>query len=102
MPRTSLDNVSILSLTSFLLEIQSRMKDEKNKLKYMQTLVREKQSELSAALQYSKVQDMENRILELKKESMEQEKKMTMLESMRKKQIHCINDQNSKEQKSLE
>ena len=97
MPRTSLDNVSILSLTSFLLEIQSRMKDEKNKLKYMQTLVREKQSELSAALQYSKVQDMENRILELKKESMEQEKKMTMLESMRKKQIHCINDQNSKE-----
>ena len=73
------------------------MKDEKNKLKYMQTLVREKQSELSAALQYSKVQDMENRILELKKESMEQEKKMTMLENMRKKQIHCINDQNSKE-----
>jgi hypothetical protein len=47
------------------------MKDEKNKLKYMQTLVRDKQSELSAALQYSKVQDMENRILELKKESME-------------------------------
>lgn len=31
------------------------MVDEKNKLKYMQNLVREKQTEVSTALQYSKV-----------------------------------------------
>lgn len=49
MPRTSLANVSLI-LSLIFLEIQSRMKDEKNKLKYMQTLVREKQTELSAAL----------------------------------------------------
>lgn len=45
---------------------------------------------------------MENRLLELKRESLETEKKLSMLENMRKKQIHCIEDQNNKEQKSLE
>jgi hypothetical protein len=40
---------------------------------------------LSAALQYSKVQDMENRLIELKKEQIETEKKLLMLENMRKK-----------------
>ena len=66
------------------------MADEKNKLKYMQTLVREKQADLSSALQYSKVQDMENRLIELKRESLETEKKLSMLENLRKKQIHHI------------
>ncbi len=78
------------------------MRDEKNKLKYMQTLVREKQSDLTSALQYSKVQEMENRLLELKRESLETEKKVSMLENLRKKQIHCIDHQHNKEQKSLE
>jgi chromosome segregation ATPase len=61
------------------------MKDEKNKLKYMQNLVREKQTELGGALQYSKIQDMENRLLELKKEAFETDKKLLMLENLRKK-----------------
>jgi hypothetical protein len=43
------------------------MYQEKNKLKYMNNLVREKQEELTAALQYSKAQEMENRLAELKK-----------------------------------
>jgi chromosome segregation ATPase len=54
-------------------------------LKYMQNLVREKQTELGGALQYSKIQDMENRLLELKKEAFETDKKLLMLENLRKK-----------------
>jgi hypothetical protein len=42
------------------------MAKEKNKLKAMQEMVRQKQSDLSQALEYSKINEMENRLSELK------------------------------------
>ena len=44
------------------------MTEEKHKLKYLQESVKSKQADLGQALQYSKVQDMENRVRELQKE----------------------------------
>lgn len=73
------------------------MAEEKNKLKYMQTLVREKQNDLSNALSFSKILEMENRIKELQKEQVETDRKLNMLEGLRKKQITTIEKQNDKE-----
>ena len=73
------------------------MAEEKNKLKYMQTLVRERQNDLSNALSFSKILDMENRIKELQKEQVETDRKLNMLEGLRKKQISTIEKQNDKE-----
>ena len=42
------------------------MAKEKNKLKAMQEMVKTKQGDLSQALEYSKINDMENRLQELK------------------------------------
>ena len=78
------------------------MAEEKNKLKYMQTLVREKQNDLSNALSFSKILEMENRIKELQKEQVETDRKLNMLEGLRKKQITTIEKQNDKEQKGME
>ena len=78
-------------------QITSRMAEEKNKLKYMQTLVREKQNDLSNALSFSKILEMENRIKELQKEQVETDRKLNMLEGLRKKQITTIEKQNDKE-----
>jgi len=66
------------------------MREEKNKLRYMHELVREKQGELSSVIQYSKVQDMENRLVELKRESVETDRKLNMLEGIKKKQVRYI------------
>ena len=66
------------------------MREEKNKLRYMHELVREKQAELSGVIQYSKIQDMENRLVELKKEAVETDRKLHMLEGIRKKQVSYI------------
>ena len=48
-------------------QIKTRMHEEKNKLKAMQDMVKEKRNDLTQVLQFSKVQDMENRLFELKK-----------------------------------
>ena len=63
----------------------------------MQTLVRERQNDLSNALSFSKILDMENRIKELQKEQVETDRKLNMLEGLRKKQISTIEKQNDKE-----
>ena len=41
--------------SSFILEIQNRMVEEKNKLKFMHEAVREKQAELANVILYSKI-----------------------------------------------
>lgn len=74
-------------------QIQKRMAEEKNKLKYLQESVKSKQLDLSQALQYSKVLDMENRVKELDNESAEVDRKLTMLERLKNKQLHCIEGQ---------
>lgn len=70
------------------------MAEEKNKLKTMQEMVKEKQNDLTQVLQFSKILEMENRLVELKKSSVETDKQLHMLEGIRKKQLHCIEDYN--------
>ena len=80
----------LINIYLYVTEIQNRMREEKNKLRYMHELVREKQAELSGVIQYSKIQDMENRLVELKKEAVETDRKLHMLEGIRKKQVSYI------------
>lgn len=78
------------------------MTKEKNKLKYLQDCVKNKHADLSQALQYSKVQDIENRVKELEKEKIEQDRKLNMLEGLKGKQIRTIEKQHQKDEKSME
>mmetsp|Transcript_36946 Transcript_36946/g.56580 ORF Transcript_36946/g.56580 Transcript_36946/m.56580 type:complete len:184 (+) Transcript_36946:713-1264(+) len=78
------------------------MTEEKNRLKYIRSLIREKQRELSTALHYSKVLDMENRLAELKKEQPTFERKLEMLEGLKSRQENVIERENKKEEKSME
>lgn len=61
------------------------MKEEKNKLKQMNQLVRDKQSDLTQVLSFSKILEIENRIAELKKQDVEAEKNLNMLEHVKNK-----------------
>ena len=78
------------------------MTEEKNKLKAIQDMVKGKRSDLTQVLQFSKVQDMENRIVELKREQAEVNKHLGMLERIKKQQQGYIEDQTQKEEKGME
>lgn len=73
------------------------MTEEKHKLKYLQESVKSKQADLGQALQYSKVQDMENRVRELQKEQVDIDRKLHMLEKLKTKQLDCIEGQQLKD-----
>ena len=45
---------------------------------------------------------MENRIKQLQKEQIEIDRKLDMLERLKKKQLNCIDDQPAKDEKSME
>jgi len=55
------------------------MHEEKNKLKAMQNLVKEKQNDLTQILAFSKILEMENRLVELRKNQAEADKQLNML-----------------------
>ena len=78
------------------------MAKEKNKLKAMQEMVKTKQGDLSQALEYSKINDMENRLQELKIAQVQTDKQLHMLEGLRKKQIHCIENHNKRDERDMQ
>jgi hypothetical protein len=51
----------------------------------MNQLVRDKQSDLTQVLSFSKILEIENRIAELKKQDVEAEKNLNMLEHVKNK-----------------
>ena len=53
-------------------------------------------------LSFSKIQDMENRLAELRRNQQQTDKQLNMLENIKKKQLHCIDDHNTKEASSME
>lgn len=61
------------------------MAEEKLKLKSMQSAIRQKQGDLSQALTYTKVQEMENRIKELQKTEPQVDRQLQMLERIKGK-----------------
>ena len=65
-------------------------------------MVKEKQNELTTILQFSKVQEMENRINELRKNQLETDKHLNLLEGIKKKQVVAIDEHNEKDAKSME
>ena len=78
------------------------MAEEKSKLKSMQTAIRQKQGDLSQALQYTKVEDMENRIKELQKTEPQVDRQLQMLERIKSKQLHHLEVESIREEKSME
>ena len=82
--------------------IQQRMREEKNKLKQMNQLVREKQNDLTQVLSFSKILEIENRIAELKKQDVEVEKNLNMLEHVKNKQVKHIERTEAKDEKSMQ
>lgn len=65
-------------------------------------MVKEKQNDLTTILQFSKVQEMENRINELRKNQLETDKHLNLLEGIKKKQVGAIDEHNEKDAKSME
>ena len=59
------------------------MIEEKNKLKYLKQQINDKKNDLATVLSFSKIIEIENHIEELKKDQLENEKKLGILENIK-------------------
>jgi hypothetical protein len=57
--------------------------EEKNKLKYLKQQINDKKNDLATVLSFSKIIEIENHIEELKKDQLENEKKLGILENIK-------------------
>ena len=82
--------------------INHSMAQEKSKLKHVQGAVKAKREELSNALTFTKVADMENRIRQLEKEEPALVKQLAMLERIKTNQLSHIQQEAEKDDRDLE
>ena len=78
------------------------MAQEKSKLKHVQAAVKAKREELSNALTFTKVADMENRIRQLEREEPALVKQLAMLERIKNNQLSHIQQEAEKDDRDLE